>query len=177
MSQEINLLEPRRAICKPQHWNLGIGTDITNVIVSSSIRPMDPKLSRVVTQDERTPPTKSRDSSISRSRDKIKNVISPNLGGVVTQDEGTPRTKSCDTSTTWSCHNSKTLYLHFHEAYGSQTQQDTGFSVVITIEICAEGNWLIQAQACFYPSLPKEYNISNVKEAVGMQRKACACRK
>ena len=134
-------------------------------------------LSRVVTQDERTPPTKSRDSSISRSRDKIKNVISPNLGGVVTQDEGTPPTKSRDTSTTWSCDNSKTLYLHFHKAYGSQTQQDTGFSVVITIEICAEGNWLIQAQACFYPSLPKEYNISNVKEAVGMQRKACACRK
>ena len=28
---------------------IGIGTDITNVIISSSIRPMDPKLSRVVT--------------------------------------------------------------------------------------------------------------------------------
>ena len=26
-----------------------IGTDITNVVISSSIRPMDPKLSRVVT--------------------------------------------------------------------------------------------------------------------------------
>ena len=43
------------AICKLRHWNLGIGigigigTDITNVIVSSSIRPMDPKLGRVVT--------------------------------------------------------------------------------------------------------------------------------
>ena len=43
------------AICKPRHWNLGIGigigigNDITNVIISSSIRPMDPKLSRVVT--------------------------------------------------------------------------------------------------------------------------------
>ena len=47
------------AICKPQHWNLsigigigngtGIGTDITNAIIFSSIRPMDPKLSRVVT--------------------------------------------------------------------------------------------------------------------------------
>ena len=62
------------AICKPRHWNLGIAigtgigigieTDITNVIISSSIRPsMDPKHSRVVTYDERTPPTKSRDSS------------------------------------------------------------------------------------------------------------------
>ena len=47
------------AICKSQHWNLGIGigigigtgigTDITNAIISSSIRPIDPKLSRVVT--------------------------------------------------------------------------------------------------------------------------------
>ena len=27
----------------------GIGTDITNAIISSSIRPMDPKISRVVT--------------------------------------------------------------------------------------------------------------------------------
>ena len=47
------------AICKSRHWNLGIGigigngigigTDITNAIISSSIRPMDPKISRVVT--------------------------------------------------------------------------------------------------------------------------------
>ena len=39
-----------RAICKPLHWNLGIGigigivNDITNAIISTSIRPMDPKL-------------------------------------------------------------------------------------------------------------------------------------
>ena len=47
------------AICKLRHWNIGIGigfgirigigTDITNVIISSSIRPIDPKLNRVVT--------------------------------------------------------------------------------------------------------------------------------
>ena len=43
------------AIYKPRHWNLGIGigigigTDITNAIISSSIRPMDTKLNRVVT--------------------------------------------------------------------------------------------------------------------------------
>ena len=47
------------AICKLRHWNLGIGigigirigigTDITNVIISSSIRPIDPKLNGVVT--------------------------------------------------------------------------------------------------------------------------------
>ena len=63
---------------------IGIGTDITNVIISSSIGPIDPKLSRVVTQDERTPPTKSRDSSISWSREKIKNVISPLSQGLWT---------------------------------------------------------------------------------------------
>ena len=41
-----------KAICKPWHWNvgigigigIGIGTAITNAIISSSIRPMDPKL-------------------------------------------------------------------------------------------------------------------------------------
>ena len=41
------------AISKSRHWNfgigieignrIGIGTDITNAIISSSIRPMDPK--------------------------------------------------------------------------------------------------------------------------------------
>ena len=38
-------------ICKPRHWNLGIGigTDTTNAIISSYIRPMDTKPSRVGT--------------------------------------------------------------------------------------------------------------------------------
>ena len=49
----------KSAIRKSQHWNLGIGigigngigigTDITNAIISGSIKPMDPKLSRMVT--------------------------------------------------------------------------------------------------------------------------------
>ena len=45
----------KKAICKPRHWNLGIGigigigTDTTNAIISSYIRPMDTKPSRVVT--------------------------------------------------------------------------------------------------------------------------------
>ena len=43
------------------------------------------------------------------------------LGEVVTQDEWTSRTKSRDTSTTWPRDNWKTLYLHFHKAYGPQT--------------------------------------------------------
>ena len=45
------------AICKPRHWNLGIGigngvgiaTNIRNVIISKSIRPIDLKFSRLVT--------------------------------------------------------------------------------------------------------------------------------
>ena len=43
---------------------IGIGTDITNGIISSSIGPTNPKLGRVVTYDDRTPPTKSRDTYI-----------------------------------------------------------------------------------------------------------------
>ena len=39
------------AICKRRLWNvgIGIGIDIKNAIISSSIRPMNTKLSRVVT--------------------------------------------------------------------------------------------------------------------------------
>ena len=40
--------------------------------ISYFTRPRDPKLSRVVTQDEETPPTKSRDTSIKGSRTKSK---------------------------------------------------------------------------------------------------------
>ena len=48
---------PYMAICKPRHWNLGIGigigigigTDITNAIISSYISPMDNKPSWVMT--------------------------------------------------------------------------------------------------------------------------------
>ena len=66
------------AICKPRHWHLGIGpgigigigTDTINAIIPSFIRPMDTKSGRVVTQDEGTPPTKSRDTSLSWSHDK-----------------------------------------------------------------------------------------------------------
>ena len=68
------------AICKPRHWNLdtgiatgngiGMGTDITNAIISSFIRPMDHKLSRVMAKDERTSSTKSGETSISWSRHK-----------------------------------------------------------------------------------------------------------
>ena len=42
------------AICKPRHWSLGIGigigigTDTTKAIISSYIRPMDIKPSRLV---------------------------------------------------------------------------------------------------------------------------------
>ena len=46
------------AICKPRHWNLGIGigTDTTNAIISSSIRPIYTKIRRVVIKDDGAPP-------------------------------------------------------------------------------------------------------------------------
>ena len=43
---------------------IGLGTDIIKAIFSIFIRPMDPRLTRVMTKDEGTPPTMSRDTSI-----------------------------------------------------------------------------------------------------------------
>ena len=73
------MIEYLTAICKPRHWNLGIGigigieigigTDTTNAIISSSIRPMDNKRSRLGTLDEGTPHTKSRNTLTVWSRD------------------------------------------------------------------------------------------------------------
>ena len=82
-----------------------------------------------MTQDKKTPPTMSRDTSISRLRDKKRyfctftRPMDPELSRVVTQDEGTPPTKSRDTSITWSSDKLKIFYLHFHKAQGPQTQQ------------------------------------------------------
>ena len=63
---EILFVHFHMAICKPRHWNLstgigigngiGIGTDITNAIISSSIRPMAPRLSRAVLRMRRPHP-------------------------------------------------------------------------------------------------------------------------
>ena len=52
-----------KTICKPWHWNLGVGigfeigteTDVISVTVSTSTRPIDSKLIRVVTQEKKTP--------------------------------------------------------------------------------------------------------------------------
>ena len=66
------------AIFKPHDWILGIGigigieigTDIMNVIISTSIRSMALKLSRVVTRDEDTTSSRSRGTSITLSHNK-----------------------------------------------------------------------------------------------------------
>ena len=100
----------------------------------------------------------------------------PKVGRMLTQDEGAPPKKSRNTSILQSHGNSKTSYFLNHRAYGLQTQQDAGYSVVITIDVCAERNWLIQVSSYFHPSLSKKY-ISNMKEAVKMQRKASARQK
>ena len=79
------------------------------------------------------------------------------LSNVADQDEKTLSTKLLDTLITWSCDKSKILYLHIRKGHAPinlarfwlrmmephpkscrQTQQDTGHSVVITIEVCAE---------------------------------------
>ena len=91
----------KKAICKPRQWNLiigngiGIGTDITNAIISSSTRPMDSKLCKVVTKDDRTPTTKPCDT-LHVIMWQTKNFISPHsqdpwpskLGKALTHDEG-----------------------------------------------------------------------------------------
>ena len=56
---DFNKVALQLAICKSWHLNLGIGNgigngigigiDIRNAIIFSSIRPMDPKLSRMIT--------------------------------------------------------------------------------------------------------------------------------
>ena len=50
------------------------------------------------------------------------------------------------------------------------------FCVYYDDGVCAEGNWLIQVSAISILLCQKNY-ISNVKEAVKMQRKACARQK
>ena len=54
------------------HMTLQYCSHVTNkkCYISIFIRPVDPKLGRVVTQDERTSPTNSRDTSTTWSRDK-----------------------------------------------------------------------------------------------------------
>lgn len=94
-----------KAVCKPWYWNLGIwvgigietwiGTDI----ITTSLRPMAPKLSRVVAQDEGTTPTKWRGNVTNKRRyiSTFVNSMDPKRHRVVTYDEGAPSTKSHDT--------------------------------------------------------------------------------
>ena len=71
--------------------------------ISTFARSMDPRLSWVVTQDERTSPTKSRRS---RGHVSSQNVLSPHSqgprppkrGSVLNQNERTPPKRSRDTS-------------------------------------------------------------------------------
>ena len=116
--------------------------------ISTFTRPMYPKLDNVVTQVRGPYPPQShvalryRGHVINKIR-YISTFTRPmylKLKSVVTLNEGAPPTKSRETSTTWSRENSNTLYLHLHKSYGFQTQQDIGYSVVITIEVCAERN-------------------------------------
>ena len=59
-------------ICKPRHWNWNWNWSwhYKRHYISTYVKPMDPKLGRVMTQDEETIPTKSRDALITWSLDK-----------------------------------------------------------------------------------------------------------
>ena len=64
--------------------------------------------------------------------------MNPKLSRVVIQDEGTSPTTLCDTITTWSRDKSKMLHLHFHKAYGPQTQQGGEIHPLshVTLQLC-----------------------------------------
>ena len=77
--------------------------------ISTFTRPMDPKLSRLVTQDEGNPPTNSGGTLIGWSCDKSKifylhfhKAQGPQTQQVGDQNEKTPLNMSCDTSVTSS---------------------------------------------------------------------------
>ena len=99
--------------------------------ISTFTRTMDPKLSRVVSQDEGTYPqchvTLQHRGHLTNQKRYISTSIQcmdPKFSRVVTQDEGNPPTKSRDTSIVLSRDKSKIFCLHFHKAQGPQTQQD-----------------------------------------------------
>ena len=92
--------------------------------------PMDPKLSRVVTQNEGTPSTshvthqpRSHVTNQRRYISTFSRQMDPKLSRVVTQYEVTPLTKSRNRSIKWSRNKSKLFCLYFHKAQGLQTQQ------------------------------------------------------
>ena len=91
---------------------------------------MDPKLRRVVTQDEGTPPTshvthQTRCHMTNQRRyiSTLSRSLELKLSRVVTQGEGTPPTKSRNRSIKWSRDKSKMFHLYFHKAQRPQTQQ------------------------------------------------------
>ena len=54
---------------------------------------------------------------------------------------------------------SNTSYFFNHRTYAPKTKESDGYSVVITIQPCAEGNRLIQVSAYFHLSLSKKVYI------------------
>ena len=102
--------------------------------ISTFTRSTDPKLSRVVSQNEGTPPTMSCDTLTSSKFGHLTNkkryistfiqCMNHKFSRMVTQNEGNPTTKSHDTSLVWSHDKSKIFSLHFHKVEVPQTQQD-----------------------------------------------------
>ena len=101
--------------------------------ISTFTRLMDPKLSRVVTQDEVNPPTKSRDTSIVWSRDTSKifclhfhKAKGPQTLQDGDQNEKTPPNKSCATPITPSRDNyliGSVHLFHFQLKFSPKNRQ------------------------------------------------------
>ena len=106
------------------HVTLQYSDHVTNkkCYISTFTRPMDPKFSSVVMQDEGTSPTKSLDTSITWSRDRSKifclyfhKARGPQTWQDGEQNEKTPSNMSCATSITPSRDNYLVGSVHlFH---------------------------------------------------------------
>ena len=88
----------------------------------------------------------------------MKNVISPLSQGLCTPDLGgwwlrirEPHPQSHLTDQPLGHVTTQRRYVFTFISIGIPNL-GTSYSVVITIEVCAEGNWLIQVSAYFYPS-------------------------
>ena len=117
--------------------------------ISTSIQCMNPKLSRVVTQDERNPPAKSHDTSIVWSHDKSRIFclhFHKAQGAQTQQDSDQNEQKispnmSCDTSTMSSRDNDLVGSVHlFHlqlKLFPKNLKTDRFQTIMTTLKMCS----------------------------------------
>ena len=141
------------AICKPRHWNLGIGSGIwTPNLPGWWLRMREPHPQIHETHESR--------GYLVTLYFHIHKVLGPQNLVNPTQKV----TWHFDPVVTWQFIN--VIFLE-PQVLWAQNLAGAGYSVLIMTEICAEGNWLIQVSVYFHPSLSKKYK-PNVKQAVEM---------